>query len=79
MARGSDGSAPLVLTVKETARLLRLSRNKTYELVAQGCIPHVRLGRRVLIPRFGLEEWLRREAGLAQAPPSVVSFGPQKH
>jgi len=76
----NDGKGQtLVLTVAEAARLLRISRNTCYELVAQGRIPHVRLGRRILIPRFGLEEWIAREAGLPQPPPVVVSSLPQRH
>ena len=76
----SDGKGQtLVLTVAEAARLLRISRNTCYELVAQGRLPHVHLGRRILIPRFGLEEWIAREAGLPQPPHSVVSSLPQRH
>jgi len=65
------------LTVLEAARLLRISRNLAYELVAQGRLPHVRLVRRVLIPRFGLEQWIAREAELPQPPPAMASFTPQ--
>jgi excisionase family DNA binding protein len=68
----------LLLTVPETARLLRISRNLAYELVRQNILPHVRLGRRVLIPRHGLEQWIVREAGLPQRAPLVVSL-PQRH
>lgn len=75
----NDGKGQtLVLTVAEAAKLLCISRNLTYELVAQGRIPHVRLGRRILLPRVGLEEWIAREAGLPHAQPSVVSL-PQRH
>lgn len=79
---GQDGSAraeSLLLTVLEAARLLRISRNLAYELVAQGRLPHIRLGRRVLIPRRGLEAWLAREAGLPLEPPAAVSVPPQRH
>jgi len=69
---------PLLLTVSEAARLLGICRNTCYELIRQQRIPHVRLGRRVLVPRFGLEQWIAREAGLPQPPPAVVSF-PQRH
>jgi excisionase family DNA binding protein len=53
-----------LLTVPEAARLLRISRNLAYELIRQKALPHVRLGRRILIPRQGLESWIEREAGL---------------
>lgn len=58
----------LVLTIPEAARLLRISRNLAYELAAQGRLPHIRLGRRVLIPREGLEGWVVQQAGLGGAP-----------
>lgn len=45
----------------EAARTLRISRNLTYELVRQGRLPSIRLGRRVMIPRHGLERWLELE------------------
>ncbi len=53
-----------LLTVPEAARLLRISRNLAYELIRQNALPHVRLGRRILIPRRGLENWIEREAEL---------------
>jgi excisionase family DNA binding protein len=47
----------LLLTVGETARLLRLSRAFTYELVARGDLPVLRFGRRVLVPRQALKRY----------------------
>jgi excisionase family DNA binding protein len=48
----------LLLTVPETAKLLRISRNLAYELVARGQIPAIRLGRVIRVPRSTLEHWL---------------------
>jgi excisionase family DNA binding protein len=45
----------LTLTVGEAAKLLRLSRAFTYELVARGELPSLRFGRRVVIPRIAIE------------------------
>ena len=42
---------PLVLSVFEASKLLRLSRGSTYEAVRTGQIPSVRIGGRILIPR----------------------------
>lgn len=61
-----------MLTVREAARLLRISRNLCYDLIAQERLPHLRLGRRVLLPRYGLEQWIVQQAGLSL--PAVVSF-----
>jgi excisionase family DNA binding protein len=48
----------LTLTVCEAAKLLRLSRAFTYELVARGELPSLRFGRRVVIPRIAIERIL---------------------
>ena len=77
--KAGNGSEALLLTVKEAAKLLLISRNLAYELVAQGRLPHVRLGRVIRIPRHALETWINEEAGLPEPPPPVVSFGAQCH
>ena len=69
----------LLLTVSEAARLLRISRGLAYELVRQERIPFIRLGRRLLIPRHGLEVWIAREAGLPPPSQPVVHAEPQRH
>jgi excisionase family DNA binding protein len=56
-----------VLTVSEAARLLRLSRAFTYELVARGELPSVRFGRRIMIPRAAIERLF--DDSLATLPP----------
>jgi excisionase family DNA binding protein len=52
----------LLLTVPETAKLLRISRNLAYELVARGELPAVRLGRVIRIPRGALNDWVKASA-----------------
>ena len=52
----------LTLTVNQTARLLGLSRNSAYQGVLTGEIPHIRVGKRILIPCHALERMLS-EAG----------------
>ena len=75
----ADRPKPIMLTVREAAGLLRISPNLAYELVAQGRLPHVRLGRRILIPRRGLEEWIAREANLPEPSSAMASHAPQRH
>jgi excisionase family DNA binding protein len=53
-------------TVPEAAQLLGLSRNRTYEAIAAGEVPALRIGRRVLVPRAALERMLS-EAGSGNA------------
>jgi excisionase family DNA binding protein len=50
----------LVLTVSETARVLRIGRNQAYDAVRRGDIPSIRVGRRILVPRHALEQLLNR-------------------
>ena len=51
MDRNAFDAERLVWTVEEAGRLLGISRAHAYELVARGEIPHVRLGRRVVVPK----------------------------
>ena len=48
----------LVYTIREAASLLTLGRSSMYNAVRNGSIPSVKLGRRILIPRAALEQFL---------------------
>ena len=48
----------LTLTVSEAAQTLGLSRNSCYQAVETGALPSLRIGKRILIPRFALERLL---------------------
>ncbi|MGO9876055.1 MAG: helix-turn-helix domain-containing protein [Acidimicrobiia bacterium] len=50
--------ARLVYSVTEAAAMLGISRAHGYDLVASGELPHLRLGRRVVIPKRVIEELL---------------------
>jgi excisionase family DNA binding protein len=54
---------PLLITVEETMRALRLGRTKIYALIRQEGLPVHRFGRRTLIDPSELRNWLtlRRE------------------
>ena len=58
--------APATLTVHETARRLGVSPALTYRAAAQGELPAIRIGGRVLILRAQLERML---AGEEDEPP----------
>jgi excisionase family DNA binding protein len=45
---------PLMLTVAEFARIARVGRSAAYESIRRGQIAHVRIGRKVRIPRAAL-------------------------
>jgi len=49
---------PLLLDALEVAELLGIGRTKTYELIARGELPVLRVGRCVRVPRSGLDTWI---------------------
>ncbi len=48
----------LVYSVPETAKALGLSRSNTYDLVARGIIPSIKIRGRVLVSREAVRELL---------------------
>lgn len=56
-------SEKMLLTVQEAADLTGLCAITIYELAKTQGFPAVRVGRRVLISRRGLEDWIAAQAG----------------
>ena len=56
-------------TIRETASLLKLSRAKVYELVREGTIPSLRLGKQIRIEEETLRRWIDGSVGLAGGEP----------
>lgn len=56
----------LTVSVEEAAALLGISRALAYELVRRGDLPCLRLGRRVVVPRKALENFI--EAATTPTP-----------
>ncbi len=56
----SESAAPLTYSVDEVAKLLRIGRSQAYEAVKCGELPSVRIGKRILVPRIGLEQMLAK-------------------
>ena len=61
-----SNSNRLCLSVSETAETLGVSRSHAYELIRDGSIPSLRLGRRILIPL----DLLLSALSQLQSPPS---------
>jgi excisionase family DNA binding protein len=57
----------LTYSVTEAAEVLGISRTLAYELVARGELPHVRFGRRVLVPRHALVQMVEQVSSTEQA------------
>ena len=53
-----SNNGSLVLTPMECAKLLRCGRGTIYEAIRQNSIPHIHLGRKILIPRAALLKML---------------------
>ena len=47
-----------VYTVNEVAKMLGVSRGTAYECVKTGELPHIKLGRRIVVPIAAFEEFL---------------------
>ena len=55
---------PEVLTVSETAKLLRTGKNKTYEVIRSGRLQSIKIGGKILVPKMRLIEFLISENNL---------------
>lgn len=53
----------LTLTIKETCALLGISEPLGYELARRPDFPSFNVGRKVLVNREKLQDWLNRESG----------------
>ena len=49
---------PLLLTVEEMASVLRIGRNAAYQLVKDGNLQSIRIGRCIRIPRAALLQFI---------------------
>ncbi len=59
----ADIPAAMLLTVAEVAGILRTSPKAIYSMIERGQLPGLRrIGRRVLVDRADLLEWLRRKS-----------------
>jgi excisionase family DNA binding protein len=50
----------LLLTIPDCCARLNLGRSKIYQLINQGSLPVVRIGRAVRVDAKALEEWVAR-------------------
>ena len=53
---------PLTLKAHEAAAVLRISKSKVYELAQSESFPGIRIGKRVVIPRDKLIQWMNDQA-----------------
>ena len=56
---------PLTLSVPEVAAVLGISRAGAYELVHSASFPKVKIGKRILVPKDKLIQWLDAQVEVA--------------
>lgn len=56
---GFLGGFEMLLTVKETAELLRISERYTYQLIKKNKLPHIKLGGKILCDKQSLIDYLK--------------------
>jgi excisionase family DNA binding protein len=66
----------LVLTVPQAAKLLQVSENHLYSLISQNLVPHVRFGKLIRIPHWGLLQYIAASSGVPL--PVEVAFMPKE-
>lgn len=52
---------PQVMSVSEAGRLLGICRDSAYAAVRTGALPAIRLGKRIVVSKFVIEEMLHGE------------------
>lgn len=64
----------VVLTVQQAAALLQVSENHLYSLIGQKAVPHIRLGKLIRIPRWGLLQYIAASSGAPFVDGDGVAF-----
>lgn len=59
---------PVVMTVEETAKFLRMNRKTIYDAISANQIPHLKIGRRLVVLRDALLSSLQAECACCQQP-----------
>ncbi len=55
------------ITVPEAARLLGIGRGSCYEAIKRNELPHIKIGKRILVPKHGLLQMLSQSTALRPA------------
>ena len=60
MAPGSLEEPRLLVRADRAAQLCDVSRSKLYQMLADGTLPYVRLGKSIRVPVEALKDWIAR-------------------
>lgn len=56
----NEGTAPLLLAVREAARMIGVGETTAWGLISSGELSVVRVGRRTLVPRASIQQYVER-------------------
>jgi excisionase family DNA binding protein len=57
--KARDTSSAIYGSVEELAQEIGISRQSAYTALRNNTIPHIRLGKRYILPKAAIAEWLR--------------------
>jgi excisionase family DNA binding protein len=58
----TDKTEKLTISVETAGQLLGLSRNSAYQGIKRNEIPHIKIGKRILIPKRAIEKMLEGQS-----------------
>jgi excisionase family DNA binding protein len=70
----SEFEPSILVTVEEASRLLHIGRTTAYELVMLGQVPSVKIGRRRLVVREGLQQYVEKLLTVQRELPEASSL-----
>ncbi len=64
---------PATMTADEALRVLGkcISRSSFYNAINRGEVPHLRLGKRIIIPRHAFDKWLESAMATMKRTPAA--------
>ena len=65
--RSAEANESTYRSVAELAAEIGLSERSTRSALRRGEIPHIRLGRRFILPKSAIAEWLRSAGHIAKS------------
>ena len=63
MKKLDANSTAVYESVDALAKEIGISRQSTHVALRNGLIPHIRIGKRFVLPRAAIQEWLRGSGG----------------
>ena len=52
---------PMMISVSQVAKVLGISRTRSYELVNEKGFPEIKIGTRILVPKDKFKLWIQKE------------------